>query len=336
MTAKNTAPPLFYVLHGEDEFTLRREVRAMREKMNDPGMLNTAFLDGKTSSFGAAVAAARVMPFLAERRLVILEGLYSGASSRRSSSKAAKADYEAMVRGVQALPETARLVFLETKALDDTHPLLKLANQPTLRGLAKTFPIPALADLPRWISKRIEAEGGNIEPKAALALGSAFVGVEHLSLYAVESECAKLIDYARGRLITEKDVAALTVYVAEANIFSIVDAIGRGDGQRATALIERILSDPKQEPLQLFGMIIRQFRILIQVREKIDTGGNVSDLPEAKYPKIAQSFREQARRFELPQLEGIYRNLLDTDYAIKTGRVEGRLALDLFVAGLTG
>jgi hypothetical protein len=38
----------------------------------------------------------------------------------------------------------------------------------------------------------------------------------------------------------------------------------------------------------------------------------------------------------MEQLEGIYRNLLETDNAIKTGRVGGELALDLFVAGLGG
>jgi DNA polymerase III delta subunit len=44
---------------------------------------------------------------------------------------------------------------------------------------------------------------------------------------------------------------------------------------------------------------------------------------------------EQARRFTLQQLEAIYRNLLETDFAIKMGRVSDALALDLLVAGLS-
>ena len=53
------------------------------------------------------------------------------------------------------------------------------------------------------------------------------------------------------------------------------------------------------------------------------------------HPFVARKTAEQARNFSLPQLEAIYQKLLDTDIAIKTGRHEPMLALDLLVVELT-
>jgi DNA polymerase-3 subunit delta len=100
-------------------------------------------------------------------------------------------------------------------------------------------------------------------------------------------------------------------------------------------LLHRLLAD--NEPMQLFGMIIRQFRLLIQTRELLESGSGAKDLPRfLDVPGfVADKLARQARSFEsLAQLEQIYRHLLETDVAIKTGKIEDTLALDLLVAGL--
>jgi DNA polymerase III subunit delta len=139
------------------------------------------------------------------------------------------------------------------------------------------------------------------------------------------------------RAIAEEDVALLTPYVAEARIFDMVDALAERKGRQAAALLHRLLDE--SEPLALLGMINRQFRLLIEAREVLDAGGDSGDLlktPDIKHPYVAQKLTQQARNFTLDQLEDIYRYLLDTDYAIKTGRIEPELALDLLVASLAG
>ncbi len=127
----------------------------------------------------------------------------------------------------------------------------------------------------------------------------------------------------------------MTAYVADAVIWDMVDALGRREAAVATSLMHRLLDD--QEPLMILGMINRQFRLLLQTREVLDAGGDSRDLlqlPDIKYPKVAQKLSQQARNFSLDQLEGVYRYLLETDYAIKMGRIEPKLALDLLVTSL--
>lgn len=338
-------PPLFYVLHGDDEFTLKAEVRAMRAKLGDPTMadVNTSRFDGRTVSLAEIISAARMTPFLLDKRLVIVEGLLTRKATGKG--KAAKGDLEPLLEALTTLPETARLVFVEYESLKDTNPVLKLA-QSDPRGFAKNFspprdPLDRTGErwdtgwIARWISARVEKAGLRIEPRAATILAS-LVGED---LYAADRECEKMILYVgagSARPITESDVAALTAYTPEANVFEIVDALGEGKSQQAAILVHRLLDDPKQQPLALLSMIVRQFRLLIQVREALDTNRGLRDLPDlARLPdRVLRNLSAQAKRFSPAQLEQVYRHLAETDAAIKTGRISDMLALDLLVAGL--
>src|SRR5258708_5260383 len=323
------AVPTFYVLHGEDEFSRKAEVHTMRTRMGDTAELNTAMFDGRSASAAEVIAAASVMPFLSDKRLILVEGMLAWLS-RKGAGKSAKADLESLVAALPNLPDSARLVFIEADTLNDSHPVLKLVQQEP-RGYAKAFNPPR--DTTHWIVKQVQFYGGNIEPRAAGAL-AAVVGSD---LRAADSECVKLVTYAgTDRSITEADVAVLTSYVADARRIDMVDALGKRDGKTAAHLMYRLMED--QDPFSLLPMIYRQFRLLIQAREVLDAGGERRDLmklPDFKSDFVAGKAIDQARNFTMEQLEGIYRYLLETDHGIKTGKIAASLALDLLVAGLS-
>ena len=85
-------------------------------------------------------------------------------------------------------------------------------------------------------------------------------------------------------------------------------------------------------------MIVRQFRLLIQVKELQEDTLPPDAIARqlGLHPFVAKKIGEQSRNFSLAQLETIYRRLLDIDVEIKTGQTSDVLALDLLVAGLAG
>jgi DNA polymerase-3 subunit delta len=338
-------PPLFYVLHGDDQFSLRAAVRAMRESMGEMGEFNTALIDGHAVSASAVLTAARMLPFLGDKRLVVVSGLLAWLG-RKGAGKGAKAEVEALAEGVADLPDSARLVFAEPDILPEAHPLLKAASKPDARGHVRAFTPPRERDGKRWktdwvrdwIVKRIEGYGAHIEPAAALKLAFQMADED---LYAVDSECAKLAAYlgpAAARPLTEADVVALTPYAPEADVFKIAECIAQSDGKGALLLIQRLLQDPREEPLRIFALIGRHFRQLLQARETLDTGGRLREVPDLeRLPSfVLEKLSRQAGRFSLPQLEQVYRKLLETDYDIKMGKTDQYLALTLLVAALAG
>jgi DNA polymerase-3 subunit delta len=321
--------PTFYVFHGPDEFSCRAQLQTMRTQMGDLAELNTSIFDGKATAAGDVIAAASAIPFLSDKRLVIVEGMLTWLT-RKGAGNTGKAQLAELVEGLPRLPDFARIIFVEPGALSDNHPILQLAKTDPA-GFHKNFDPPR--DPARWIILQARQEYGiEIEPRAAVALASV-IGED---LRAADSELAKLATYVNGeRPISEDDVKQLTPYTAEVDIFEMVDALGRRDGATAARLLHRLLEN--DDPLRLFGMVVRQFRLLILAREYLNSGGTPKQIGKAigVHPYVGEKLGQQVSKFTLDQLEQIYHYLLETDIGIKTGKVDDMLALDLLIAGIS-
>jgi DNA polymerase-3 subunit delta len=327
--------PTFYVFHGTDEFTRAETLADFKRRLGPPDTvdLNTNYLDGRNLTLAELRHACDAIPFLAEKRLVIVNGLLTRLTSRkdRELATAQKKHLVALADYLPRLPDTTRLVFIEDKPLSAKHPILQLAQREE-RGYAKRFDPPKDKALPRWVETRVLKHGGEIESQAAYQL-AAVVGAD---LRLLDQEIIKLVTYTNAeRPITKADVDTLVPYAQAAVVFDMVDALGHRDGRTASRTLHRLL-DAGEHPLGLLGMIVRQFRLLIQVKELKAQGASSRDVAQALklHPFPAGKLYNQATHFTAEQLETVYRHLLDTDVAIKTGEIEAEVALDLLVAGL--
>jgi DNA polymerase-3 subunit delta len=157
-------------------------------------------------------------------------------------------------------------------------------------------------------------------------------------LRLLDQELVKLVTYTEGDgSISEADIEMLVPYSQDAVIFDLVDALGHRDGSTAAETLHRLI-DEGEHPLGLLGMIVRQFRLLIQVKILKAEGSSPRDVADALgiHPFPARKLCTQATCFTPEQLEKIYRYLSQTDLDIKTGRIGAETALDLLVAGLAG
>ena len=323
------AQPTFYVFHGEDDYTIHEQVKKMREKMGDD--LNITEFDNPKTPVADILSAAKAMPFLSDRRMVIVHGMLA-TIGKRGAGQNAKEELKRLVAELPDLPDTARLIFVEQTTLSKSHAVVKLiGEEPT--GFIKAFDAPK--NPARWIENRAKTLGVTIDSRAVRAL----VMVIEQNLRRAENELDKLSAYVgEGGTILEEHVALLTPYVPETNIFDMVDAIGQRNGKQAMQLLHQKLDVDEVDPFQIFGMVVRQFRLLLQAREIVDNGGNQGTIAEMlkihSYP--AKKLAQQVKGFNIKQLERIYENLLDIDIGVKTGKIDMVTGLDLFVAGVTG
>ena len=322
-------PACFFIFHGKDEFTQAETLSQLKSGLGDPAMvdLNTTLFDGRTVRLGELMQVCDTIPFMAEKRLVIVEGLLE-----HLGGKGREKERDALLEYLPQLPPTTRLALVERNTLSSKNRFIKLA-QSSQMGYEKSFQVPQRVGLERWIVKRVEDHGGAIHPHAA-ALLATDVG-ENLRL--LEMEITKLLTFCNfSRPIQPADVELLTPFAAQADIFALVDAIGQRRGQAAATLLRRKL-EAGDEPLYLLAMIVRQIRLLIQVKEKSEQGYRSDEIArQAKiHPYVTGKLVRQAQNFDLTRLEAIHRQLLDIDVAIKTGRIDPAVALDLLVVELT-
>lgn len=325
--------PTFYLFHGDDELRIEEEVGRLVAKFSDnPNAgLNTAEYDGTTTPVTEILGAAMAYPFLADKRLIIVKDLVTHIS-RRGAGETGKKAAQLLLEQLSQLPEWTRLILIERSKLSDTNAVVKKAREKDGGGFEKTYMAPSNSK--DWIVKRAAAHGVEIESRAADALAS----VTGADMRRADNELIKLISYVNSeRAITEDDVMLLTPYVAEANLFQMVDALAEGRAGAAAALAHRLL-DQQEDIFSLFGMIIRQFRLLLLTKEHLASGGSRDKNEIARaigaHPFAAEKMANQSRRFTIEQLETIYRTLHDYDVRMKTGGIEPVLALDLLIMGL--
>jgi DNA polymerase-3 subunit delta len=322
-----------FIFHGDDAIAIGEAVNRLRAEMGDDANadLNISEIDGAQTPVAEIINTAASFPFLSDKRLVIVRDLI-GTITGRGAGQAGKDAVARLQAELPNLPETARLVLVERESLRDSNAVLKLA-QKLDTAYVRAFDTPR--DMAGWIRSRAEQEyQTEMDNRAAAALA----GVTGNDVRLADNELVKLVNYVADeeRAITEDDVATLTPYVPEANIFKMVDAIAEGRGQLALELMHRLMADKKQDAFGIYGMIVRQFRLLLIAKEHAITGGQGGNLAQVAGVAgfVAQNLARQARGFGMHDLERIYQNLAETDEKMKTGRIQPELALDLFIASI--
>jgi DNA polymerase-3 subunit delta len=334
-------------LHGEDTLAIAEAVQALKNRLGDPSLaaLNIAEFDGRTVTLGELRSAADAAPFLASSRLVIVAGLLRRLTGRGGEAEGDDDEAETAPASVKEMREaladylpraapTTALVFVETPALSERNRFVKLAGD-SGRGRVEAFKPPE--DLARWIVQRARHAGGEFSGQGAQALAEVAGGDMRL----LANEIEKLLAYVdRARPVDLTDVEMLTPYAAEVNVFQMVDAMGQRQGRAAVNFLHRLLGQPGQTPLAAFGMVARQFRLLLAAREALADGVPAQAGALARVlslqPFVAGKLMDQCRRFSLAQLEGILRKLLEMDLAIKSSRIDAGLALETFVVDPLG
>lgn len=316
--------PSLLFLYGNDEFAIARRLAELQARHDQDGM-NTARLDARTVSEDELNNAVNAMPFLAEKRLVFL--------ANPSARTPAPAGRQKFLDFLLAAPSSTLVVMHEAVEPREAgkHWLVKRAEKGDLK--AEAFFLPRLKEMPGWIVAEARRQGGQIEAAAAARLAE-MVGEETRS---AAQEIAKLLTYVDfARPVTLADVEAVSVVSAQGDVFALVDALGSGDGKKAQKVLHQLLED--EDALALWGMVIRQFRLLLQAREILDAGGGSLQVQQALgvHEYVAGKVTEQARRFSLSALEAIYHRLLEMEEGAKTSQVPLDLALDVLTMELCG
>lgn len=336
-------------LYGLDTYRSRRRLAKMTERFRverDPQGLNLVRLDaerGKENILQEIFSA----PFLAEKRMVILENLLV---SRRHDLQ------RELLRRIEekTLPEDVILIIWE--AIEK--PKLKDAKALFDRLLKEKF-VQYFGDLSGvklsgWIIAEVKERGGDMERDAVDLLASNVGGdmwkvsgiIDQLVAYtylSIDEHCSNLSNNSneslnRGRVITLSDLRLFLEEKVDDNIFNLVDAIVNKKTKNAFAMVQEQYRKG-EDAGYIFAMLVRQFRILIQLRDLYDRGENLHSGNMARelgiHPFVIKKSLPMVKRYTFEELEYIHANLLDIDIKTKTSHGDQSMLLDIFIAGIT-
>lgn len=329
---------MFYILYGKDTFSRQQKLEQIKAGLGASEMLdvNTSVLDGQQLTFYQLADVCNAVPFLSPYRLVIVEGLLerfelkTEAEGRSDTAKtkaaAAQKEWQGLTDSVKQMPPTTILILIDGDI--KRNPLLK-----SLEASADVTAFPELKNkwLRDWIQQRVKEGSGTIASDAVTLLADLVGG----DLWAMSGEVDKLLAYCQGRSISEDDVRQISSVAREANIFVLVDAILEAKRKVGQQLLHQLLQSGAS-PSYVLSMITRQLRLIVMAREfgqKLFTSEIRSKLERTSDYSLEKALR-QARAYTQDRIKKAYHQLLETDIAIKTGRYDGDLALNLLVIEL--
>ena len=303
-----------YLLYGEEAFLKNSYKNRLKEAIIGDDTMNFARFEGKGLDVDELIRLADTIPFFAERRLILVEdsGFFKSAS-------------DALVQYLPPMPDTTILLFVETE-VDKRNRLYKKVKD---MGYAAELNRQDSAQLARWAGGILTREQKKIT-KHTMEL---FLSMAGDDMENIRMELEKLISYTLGReVITDEDVLAVCTVQVTNRIFEMVSAIVNRQPRKAMDLYEDLLT-LKEPPMRILFLIARQFNQLLQVKDLMGKGmdkGTIASKLKMQ-PFVVGKTMPQARQFGREQILSYVEFCVETEEAVKSGRLQDRLAVELLI-----
>jgi DNA polymerase-3 subunit delta len=314
-----------YLLIGTDRPKVTRALRRLRERIGEEA---TELLTAHEAAGDDVVAACNALGlFASERRLVVVDDVEAWKA----------ADAQAVLDYLKSpSPETV-LALVATGVRADS----QLAKAVAKAGEVLLYDLPKRgnkADLPGWVRKQFAALGIDVEPGVARLV----VDLVGDDLDELAGEVEKLVAWADGESVGEREVELLVAPRGEVAPFAMTDAWGRRDVAGVLEASERLLArtaGPARDALpRVVGLLTSHVARVAECRALADEGVSPRDAAERlkKNRFYVEKLFQQAENFTPAELQDAIVRLAELDLALKGGsRLAGELEFSRALVDLT-
>ena len=316
-----------YICYGMESYLVDEFVDRLIEQVTAPEDRDMAIVrfDLAETSLNDVIDEAQTPPFLAPRKVIIAKdsALFSAA---RETAKVEHQPQLLIDYLAKPLDSTVLVFIVQHEKLDERKKLVKTAK--SLDAVVHFAPLSA-GDLVKWILRRAEKQGRRMHADAADEL----IRCAGTNMRSLAAETDKLILHAGedGEITTEA-VRQLVPPTVEQSVFKLTDELAALRTEQALAIYHDLLRQ-KEEPIRLAALLIRQIRLMLLIKELSGQG-----IPQQQMagqlglrPYAVKLMAQQARNFSIDRLAGLLSELADLDYAMKSGKVDKALGLELFL-----
>ena len=303
-----------YLIYGAEDF-LRKEYRERLKRALSPeeDSMNYSYYEGKDISVGEIIDLAETMPFLAERRTIIIE-----------NSPFFKGDGEKMAEYLNSVPDTTYFVFVE-ETVDKRSKMYKSVKQ---NGSIVEVSITE-EKLITWILQLLKKDNKKITTNTMHYLLEK-IGT---NMETIRQEVEKLICYCYDKeVITEEDIDAVCTTQMNNQIFEMLDAMANKRQKAALQMYYNLLA-LREPPMKILYLIGRQFNLLMQTKMLKQRGYGDRAIAEkiGVPPFAATKYVNQASKFKMEDLKKAVEECVEADEAVKNGSRNDRLSVELLI-----
>ena len=297
-----------FLFHGQDTYSSKQKLNLwQREFTKKHGDTDMEIIDGTKLNINSFNTNLEAVPFLSERRLIIVKSFISKNKAEQ---------HEKILDKLEKIPDFCVLVFHENETIDRRTKIYKRIHK---HGIIEEFIQLSPDQVAKWLISRCQQTDTKIAYKAANHFGQVCAN----EMWSLNTEFEKLKTFAGDQEISKELIDEIVTPSISASIFKLTDSIAIKDYKEALKTLP-ILKESGEELTRVFYMIARHFRIMIQIRDMLEK--NETELSMQKklkqHPFVIKKTRQQAGNFDKAKLKEIYEELLKLDTRFKTGKIK--------------
>ena len=317
-----------YIFCGLDEELIKEGINLIVNTTIDTSLLDLNYirLDGLTTTFDEIMNACETMPFMGDKKVVVV---YRAAFLKDKSDSVGTKVYNDMLKYLKDLPPYTVLIMYYL--FNDKRDTPKKSTK--LKSLEKVSKVVYFDKLKkdRYYKKVEEVfkEKGKEIGKIELRY---FAEKVQNNFDIIRREADKLISYAENRAINKLDIDKLIPNSSEDDIFDLVDFISQKKVEKTLDLLYDLLSKSDQHML-IISNIENNFKRLYEIKVMSQSGMNTNDVSSKfKLPTfVCEKLINQASKFSVKQLQKIMEICLGTENKLKTSGVDKNMEMELMI-----
>lgn len=310
---KNGIIKQVYLLYGDQKYLVNQyRDRIVNKILGEDNRLNYACYSGKNIPVPEIIDLSETMPFLGERRVIVIE-----------NSGFFESGCEQLEEYIASVPDTTTIIFAENSAKKN----LKMYKAVAKYGTVVCFNEVPMVDLKTWVRNKIITEHKQMSESVI----HAFIERTGPDLLNMSMELDKLLAYTYGReSITINDINAICTVRIEEHVFVLMEAIlgkRRDEAMKSYAEIVAL----QRDPMSTLGFVNGQIRLILNCKlfleDHVSDSEHVAQVLGVK-PYAAQKALMQARKSSKIWLENSLNYCIGLDADVKSGRMDKTIALE--------
>ncbi len=308
-----------YFIYGDETYLrFQNRDKLLKAFGVSENSMNFNRYEGEGCVPGQIIDMAETMPFLAEKRVILVQD-----SGFFSSGCPELADY------LKNPSESTSFIFVEEE-VDKRKDIYKAVSK---IGFEMECTTQDEGTLKKWIVSRFSSEGKKISQRAQ----DRFIDRVGTDMSNIASEIEKLVCYCIDRdEITEKDIDAVCANYLTSHIYAMIDAITEQNGPKAMELYYDLLS-LKEKASRILFLITRQFNLILQVKEMSADRISQKEIASALKlaPFVVEKYQKLSRNYTTEKLRKCLDMCASNDDAVKKGKLDATISVEMIIIGST-
>ncbi|TVT29364.1 DNA polymerase III subunit delta [Salinicoccus cyprini] len=312
------------LIYGSNTMRITEKAKSLAQNfVDEPDAFSIVTLNYKETPVEGIIEEAQTLPFLSDRKAVIVDDAISFTGAKVRSE--VEHNIDLLVEYFNNKNDDTLVIFkVFSEQLDNRKKITKL-----IKSKGEITQISEMTEQEIRGFIRNEVDGAGVQMDAsAMDLFIQLVGIkyEHVS-----NELQKVLLYVEES-VTESDIEAIVSVSLEQNIFKLTDLILSGRKAEAVKLLRDLILQ-NEEPMQLLHLIISQLRLLYQVKLMQQEGYQGDSIAKALkvHPYRVKLAVREVRKYQQAELERKMVKCRDIDYKFKSSYLDRETLFELFI-----